>query len=80
MTTSCSSSVGIRPASAGRSIPGIVRSASLLIAISAPVLPALTAAPASPLFTASIARPIEVFFARRSAAVGFSLPPTTSSQ
>ncbi len=38
-------------ASAGRSIPGMVRRASLAIAISAPVLPALTAAPASPAFT-----------------------------
>ena len=46
MTTSCCSSVGMMPASAGRSIPGIVRSAILLIAIRAPVLPALTAAPA----------------------------------
>ncbi len=45
----------------------MVRSASLLIAISAPVLPALTAAPASPLFTAWMARPMLVVLARRSA-------------
>ena len=47
-------------ASAGRSIPGIVRSASFAIAISAPVLPALTAADAWPSFTALMARPIEL--------------------
>ena len=52
MTTSVSPSEGISAASAGRSMPGMVRSASLLIAISAPVLPALTAAPASPAYWA----------------------------
>src|SRR3546814_5990848 len=59
ITTSLSPSVGSSAASAGRSIPGIVRSASFAIAIKAPVLPADTAPPASPRFTASIASPIE---------------------
>ena len=67
-------------ASAGRSIPGMVRSAILLIAISAPVLPALTAAPAAPVFTALTARPMLVVLARRIARLGSSSPPTTSSQ
>ena len=61
------------------SIPGIVRSASLAIAISAPVLPADTAPPASPRFTASIASPIEVLFALRIAWLGLSSPVTTPS-
>ena len=39
MTTSVSPSVGSSAASAGRSIPGMVRSASLDMAIIAPVLP-----------------------------------------
>ena len=61
-------------ASAGRSMPGMVRSASLAIAISAPVLPPDTAASASPSFTALIAMPIEVVLARRIAWLGFSSP------
>ena len=44
MTQSVSPSVGSSAASAGRSIPDMVRSASLEIAISAPVLPAESAA------------------------------------
>ena len=80
MMTSSSPNVGSSAASAGRSSPGMVRSASLLMAIRAPVLPALTAAPASPRFTASTARPMLVVRARRSALDGFSSPPTTSSQ
>ena len=59
MTRSLSPSVGSKAASAGRSMPGMVRSASLAIAISAPVLPPETAACASPSFTAAMARPIE---------------------
>ena len=43
------------PAMAGRSMPGMVLRTSLAMAISAPVLPAETAASASPFFTASIA-------------------------
>ena len=80
MITSCSSSVGSKAASAGRSIPGMVRRASLLIAMRAPVFPALTAAPARPSFTALTASPIDVVLARRSARLGSSSPPTTSSQ
>src|SRR3546814_8514732 len=59
MTRSLSPSVGSSAASAGRSMPCIVRSDSFAIAISAPVLPAETAACASPDFTAAIASPIE---------------------
>ena len=51
----------------------MVRSASLAIAIIAPVLPADTAASALPSFTALIAMPIEVVRARRIAWLGFSL-------
>ena len=80
MTTSLSPSVGSKAASAGRSMPGIVRSASLAIAISAPVLPPETQALASPSFTAAIARPIELVLARRIAWLGLSSPAMTSSQ
>ena len=73
MMTSVSPSVGSSAASAGRSIPGMVRSASLDIAISAPVLPPDSAASALPSFTALIAMPIEVVRARRIAWLGFSL-------
>src|SRR3546814_2465144 len=74
ITTSLSPSDGSSAASAGRSIPGIVRSASFAIAISAPVLPAETAPPASPRFTASIASPIELPRPLRSAWLGLSSP------
>ena len=50
----------------------MVRSASLAIAISAPVLPPDKAASAWPSFTALIAMPIEVVLARRIAWLGFS--------
>ena len=66
-----------RVASAGRSIPGMVRSASFAIAISAPVLPEETAAPASPAFTAAMAMLIELDFLRM-AALGLSPASTTS--
>ena len=75
---SVSPSVCRRAASAGRSIPGSIRNDSFAIAISAPVLPDDTAAAARPCFTRSIAMPIDVFFARRIAWLGFSLEPTTS--
>ena len=65
ITRSVSASVGNSAASAGRSIPGMVRSASLAIAIIAPVLPPETAASALASFTALIAMPIEVVRARR---------------
>ena len=78
MTRSLSPSVGSKAASAGRSIPGMVRSASLAIAISAPVLPADSAASALPSFTALIAMPIEVVLARRIAWLGFSLAAMAS--
>ena len=48
--------VGISEAIAGRSMPGRVLSTNLASAMSAPVLPADTAALARPAFTASIAR------------------------
>ena len=73
MMMSFSPSVGSSAASAGRSMPGMVRSASLDIAISAPVLPPDSAASAWPSFTALIAMPIEVVRARRIAWLGFSL-------
>ncbi len=79
MITSLSPSVGSGAASAGRSMPGSVRSASFAIAISAPVLPADTAAPARPCFTRSIATPIDVVLARRIAWLGFSLEPIWSA-
>ena len=72
MTQSVSPSVGSNAASAGRSMPGMVRSASLAMAIIAPVLPADKAASAMPSFTALIAMPIEVVRARRIAWLGFS--------
>ena len=78
MTRSVSPSVGSKAASAGRSIPGMVRSASLAMAISAPVLPADRAASALPSFTALIAMPIEVVLARRIAWLGFSLASMAS--
>jgi hypothetical protein len=53
-------------------MPGIVRSASLAMAMSAPVLPPDRAASAWPSFTALIAMPIEVVLARRIAWLGFS--------
>ena len=74
-TTESFFSVGSSAASAGRSIPGIVRSVSLAIAISAPVLPALTIACASPALTAAIPMPIDVVRARRTAADGLSGAP-----
>ncbi len=46
--------VGQIAAMAGREMPGSVRSTNFAIAISAPVLPADTAASASPFFTASM--------------------------
>ena len=76
MTTSLSPSVGSSAASAGRSMPGMVRSASFDIAISAPVLPDDTAAPASPVFTAWMARPMEDFLDLRSAWLGLSVAAT----
>ena len=46
--------VGQMAAIAGRSMPVVMRRQNLLIAISAPVLPADTATSASPFFTDSI--------------------------
>ena len=80
MTRSVSASVGSSAASAGRSIPGMVRSASLAIAIIAPVLPPETAASALASFTALIAMPIEVVRARRIAWLGFSLAAIDSGE
>ena len=54
-------SVGQMAAIAGRSIPGIGLRQNFAMAISAPVLPAETAAPASPSFTAWTARHMEDF-------------------
>ena len=53
---------GSTVAIAGRSMPGSVFSTKREIAISAPVLPALTQACASPLFTRSTATRIEESF------------------
>ena len=53
--------VGHRAAIAGRSMPGMVLRLNLAIAISAPVLPAETAASASPFLTASIASHMDDF-------------------
>ena len=58
----------------------MVRSASLAIAIIAPVLPADIAASALPSLTALIAIPIEVVRARRIAWLGFSLGPIDSGE
>ena len=80
MMTSVSPSVGSSAASAGRSIPGMVRSASLDIAISAPVLPPDSAASAFCSLTALIAMPIEVVRARRIAWLGFSLASIASGE
>ena len=80
MMRSVSPSVGSKAASAGRSIPGMVRSASFDIAIIAPVLPAETAASARPSFTALIAMPIDVVRARRIAWLGFSLASIASGE
>ena len=60
-------------------MPGMVRKASFAVAISAPVLPALTAALASPVFTAFIAMPMELVLALRKAALTLSSAVTTSS-
>ena len=79
MMASLSPSVGSIAASAGRSTPGMVRSASFAIAISAPVLPADTAAPAWPAFTAAIAIAMELLFLRI-ATLGLSDPSTTLSE
>ncbi len=54
-------SVGQMAAIAGRSIPAMVLSSNLAIAISAPVLPAETATSASPFLTASMASHMEDF-------------------
>ena len=62
---------------AGRSMPSIVFSTKRPVAISAPVLPALTQASASPAFTRSIATRIEESFFLRSASCGFSSMETT---
>ena len=78
MTTSVSFIVGSNADKAGRSMPGMVRKASLAIAISAPVLPALTAALTSPDFTALTAIPMDVVLELRSACPGLSSPDTTS--
>ncbi len=80
MTTSVSPSVGSSAARAGRSIPGMVRNASLDMAIIAPVLPPETAASALPSLTALIAMPIEVVRARRIAWLGFSLAAIASGE
>ncbi len=58
----------------------MVRSASLDIAIIAPVLPPETAASALASFTALIAMPIEVVRARRIAWLGFSLDAIDSGE
>ena len=62
---------------AGRSMPSIVFSTKRPVAISAPVLPALTQASASPAFTRSIATRIEESFFLRRASCGFSSMATT---
>ena len=80
MMTSVSPSVGSNAASAGRSIPGMVRSASFDMAIIAPVLPPDRAASATCSLTALIAMPIEVVRARRIAWVGFSLAAMASGE
>ena len=61
-------------------MPGMVRSASLDIAIIAPVLPPDRAASATCSFTALIAMPIEVVRARRIAWLGFSLAAIASGE
>jgi len=55
---------------AGRSTPGIIFSTKCAVAISAPVLPALTHADAAPDLTRSSALRIEESFLRRSASRG----------
>ena len=62
---------------AGRSMPGRVLSTKRAVAISAPVLPALTQASASPPLTRSMATRIEESFLPRSAVAGDSSMPTT---
>ena len=72
-TTDWPRCVGQSAAKAGRSMPGRVRRQIFAIAISAPVLPAETAASASPFLTASIAIHIEETRRPwRSATLGFS--------
>ena len=63
---------------AGRSMPGRVLSTNLAVAISAPVLPALTTACACPAFTKLMATRREESFLPRSTLLGSSSMPTTS--
>ena len=69
---------GITEAIAGRSTPGRVLSTTLAIAISAPVLPAETAAAAAPSFTALIASRMLVLRPCRRATEGLASPATES--
>ncbi len=69
-TTLCPRLVGQRAAIAGRSMPSMVPSWNMLIAISAPVLPAEIATCASPFSTDSMARHMDVLRPRRSAMAG----------
>ncbi len=69
---------GITDAIAGRSMPGKVLSTNREVAMSAPVLPALTQASASPFFTASKAKRSVDCFLFLSASAGDSSMPTTS--
>ena len=63
---------------AGRSIPGMVLSTNLAIAINAPVLPALTQAPAAPSLTRLMATRMEESFLLRKALEGDSCISTSS--
>src|SRR6185503_17379805 len=69
--------LGSSAAIAGRSMPGSVFSTKREMAISAPVLPALTQACAAPLFTRLMATRIEESFLKRSACTGGSSIATT---
>src|SRR5262245_5461999 len=71
--------VGSTDTSAGRSIPGSVRSTKCAVAMRAPVSPALTAASASPLLTRSMATRIDESFLRLTAVAGDSSMATTSA-
>ena len=77
-TTTGRAAAGITEAMAGRSMPGSVFSTILAMAISAPVLPAETAAAASPSLTALMARRMLVLRPWRSAVEGLASPATAS--
>ena len=70
--------LGSTVAMAGRSMPGSVFSTNREIAISAPVLPALTQAWAAPDFTRLTATRMDESFLKRKACAGGSSMPTTS--